>query len=1244
MKDSRLSAAFETDNWRSMRNREKIFVSYSHRDKQWLNDFQTFVKPLIRSGTLDIWSDEQIAPSDAWRTEISDSLNHACIAVMLVTPSFLASDFIANVELPLVVEAHKHGRIHVFWIPVSTSLYQETALGEIQSAHPVAEPLDDMTPASRNRAWAAICERIKSVIATPEVPSVPTGPKQDSVPRTRNKISPVKETTRHASVEVLSSTTESTERQILFCVLAVQMDFISPQQFADVCAAWGMNKQRGMPRILKDNNWLDENDSEQLEQFLDRKLKKHGDNLRQTLSAATDSTLREVIRRSRDSELRDSIDDLSAETQTEAGKKIAAKTVLSDHGDSLLEVGRRERYEWLDIQNSDGALGEVWMGRDVDLNRYVALKAIKGDRAAHPVAVKRFLAEAQITGQLEHPNIVPVYDLSKRTDDGQPFYAMRLLRGGTLRQAIEELHAAAENGQVDMVGRRRLLSHLIGVCQAVAYAHARGVMHRDMKPENILLGPFGEVQVIDWGFATAFPNAKERTPTGETGENPLFHQPENLTDFAPILQPVSQETYREGQPVGTPGYMSPEQASGDNSHADWRSDIYNLGATLFEILTGKPPHRANSVEALLQQIIDGPTPLATEIFPAVPAGLEAICAKAMEKDPTQRYASASELADAIQNWLDDEPLSAYRAAVDHLGQLARKHPDERSYREGLARYQINLALVLRGMKRLAEAETLLRTAIGEYKKLVTTNPQVLRYRADLAACRMHLRGTLKELGRHGDAEQVKRETLQDYKALQEIRPRDAQQRAEKASMLTLLGHEPEAVRRQIGDSSLPSSEDNEPPSSAPPPVPEGDDGPKLPPTGRAAEPTPDPLKTNSIDLERMIQQVSGSSSLAPISEEPSQLSQQEQSRSGIQSEDVISTGHTTELPEAVSRANFVTLPVEEWEESKTTAFGQPVTGPRYRIQMMLASGGLGQVYNAYDESLHREVAIKELHERYAGNQSRFLKEAEITARLEHPGIPPVYSLGQYPDGRLFYAMRLIRGETLGESIRSIEAHRDTQWSKHQGAQVRELVSRLVSVCETLAYAHSRGVIHRDVKPTNIMLGQYGQTLLVDWGLAKVGGASCDSQDDEESSESLAIHTENVEQTMHGRVLGTPVFMAPELFHGAEHANASSDVYALGATLYQVICGHSPFEGPAMEIFALKRGPHTFRYPRQVDPDIPRGLEAICLKAMAYRSQDRYQSATELADDLERWLVGETPAAYNESTLRKVVRRFRGRLA
>jgi tetratricopeptide (TPR) repeat protein len=316
---------------------------------------------------------------------------------------------------------------------------------------------------------------------------------------------------------------------------------------------------------------------------------------------------------------------------------------------------------------------------------------------------------------------------------------------------------------------------------------------------------------------------------------------------------------------------------------------------------------------------------------------------------------------------------------------------------------------------------------------------------------------------------------------------------------------------------------------------------------------------------------------------------------------------------------------------------------RFTILRPHQKGGLGSVSIALDEELNREIALKEILPSHADHdeaRTRFIREAEITGALEHPGVVPVYSLGQFADGRPYYAMRFIRGKNLHMAIEDYYGAQ-TPWTERQLA-FRQLLGTIIDVCQTLEYAHSRGVIHRDIKPGNIMLGDYGETLLVDWGLAKT---LKDGFDSDESTMPPVYPTERASSahTQVGRVVGTPQFMSPEQAAGRSASlTAASDIYSLGATLYQLITGESPFHGTEEEVLGnVQLG--RFKKPREINPRIPRALEAICLKSMAHLPHERYRSAREMASDLERFLGDERVLAYHEPFVVKAgrwVRRHR----
>jgi len=302
--------------------------------------------------------------------------------------------------------------------------------------------------------------------------------------------------------------------------------------------------------------------------------------------------------------------------------------------------------------HAKGGLGAVHVALDRELNREVALKQIQERHADDRASRARFVFEAEVTGALEHPGIVPVYSLGADVN-GRPYYAMRFIRGDTFSHAIVAYHApearVADSG-ARALQLRKLLRRFIDVCNAIDYAHSRGVLHRDIKPANIIVGQHGESLVVDWGLAKA---VGRFDPAAADGERVIL----------PSSGSGSAETI-EGSALGTPSFMSPEQASGYLDRLGPASDVYSLGATLYCLLTGRPPFVSENVMEVLKKAQDGDFPPPRRLERAIPLTLEAIVLKAMARGPKERYNTARALADDIERWMADEPTSARRERFD----------------------------------------------------------------------------------------------------------------------------------------------------------------------------------------------------------------------------------------------------------------------------------------------------------------------------------------------------------------------------------------------------------------------------------------------------------------------------------------------------------------------------------------------------------------------------------------------------
>src|SRR5262245_25929102 len=303
-----------------------------------------------------------------------------------------------------------------------------------------------------------------------------------------------------------------------------------------------------------------------------------------------------------------------------------------------------------------GGMGEVLKVLDRDLRREVAMKMLRPQRegAAAAEDVFRFMKEAQATGRLEHPNIIPVHDLGV-DGQGQIYFTLKYVQGVSLKEVIKgrNENGVLENGRRfrEAFNARHMMEIFISVGQGVAYAHSKSIIHRDLKPENVMLGKFGEVLVMDWGLAKVLSRGKA-APVPAGGEAALDLSLRPTLDSSMTL---------EGDIAGTPSYMSPEQAAGKNSELDERTDVYSLGAMLYEMLSGDPPYTGPSALEIIQQVSEGkpPAPVSGACdFRPVPRELRAICEKAMKRDPNQRYQSVEALRDDVQAYFESRPVSS----------------------------------------------------------------------------------------------------------------------------------------------------------------------------------------------------------------------------------------------------------------------------------------------------------------------------------------------------------------------------------------------------------------------------------------------------------------------------------------------------------------------------------------------------------------------------------------------------------
>jgi PAS domain S-box-containing protein len=390
-----------------------------------------------------------------------------------------------------------------------------------------------------------------------------------------------------------------------FAVLALARGLIDERQFISACESWVANPYGTLAELLVERAWMSDAERQSLEAFAERE--RAAEHL--TMTLARRNSLAGRI----------DIDAL-------------------DLGDAPLAMRERITLRHL---HSSGGIGEVWRAFDKVLGREVALKWLKRDQAEHLDNRARFHREAQITGQLDHPGVVPVYDYSLTEDGTRCYYTMRFLRGRTLAEVIAEFHRTRGDDGMVSGAFLQLLGYFISICNTMAFAHTRGIVHRDLKGDNVIVGKFGEVIVLDWGLAKRIGVDEE---VGERKDNPSWQTTES--DRGDIIATM------QGERLGTPAYMAPEQALGLIDEIDERTDVYGLAAILYDILTGRPPFYGDSVIAVMDAVArEQPTP-PSEVVPGIPPELERICLRGLAKDRAQRWQAVTELSAAVQGWVN----------------------------------------------------------------------------------------------------------------------------------------------------------------------------------------------------------------------------------------------------------------------------------------------------------------------------------------------------------------------------------------------------------------------------------------------------------------------------------------------------------------------------------------------------------------------------------------------------------------
>jgi PAS domain S-box-containing protein len=422
------------------------------------------------------------------------------------------------------------------------------------------------------------------------------------------------------------------DANLMFGALALQAGLINAQQLADACVLWSSRGGKPLADLLVEQGWIDETARASV----------------MTLLAAKTAAPRH----------RAAAETLSSrDPRGLALNETMSLTPLSNDRLRLLHL------------HSHGGIGQVWLAQDTVLGREVALKELLPELRGSQRHRERFLREARVAAQLSHPGTAPVYEY--REEGGRCYYTMRFYSGRTLTEAIQQAHADREKDDECEAFERLfpLIEQFLTVCDTIAYAHSKGIIHRDLKGENVVLGEFGEVTVIDWGLAKSI---------GEKEGSVTLHR-------------ESDEPHKtiEGERLGTPGFMSPEQARGEQSLIDERTDVYGLAAVLYEVLTARPPFSGETANEVMHRVETQPPVRPSALHPSTPEDLEAICLKGLSKKKEDRYASASELSDAIREWVAerlrrrqefDRQARFYAlshdifSAMDHAGYIQQVNP------------------------------------------------------------------------------------------------------------------------------------------------------------------------------------------------------------------------------------------------------------------------------------------------------------------------------------------------------------------------------------------------------------------------------------------------------------------------------------------------------------------------------------------------------------------------------------------
>jgi serine/threonine protein kinase len=814
----------------------------------------------------------------------------------------------------------------------------------------------------------------------------------------------------------------------------------------------------------------------------------------------------------------------------------------------------------------------VYKARQLGFNRVVALKTSRLQADDREIA--RFRIEAEAVAGLDHPHIVRVYDFGEF--GGAPYFSMEFIDGGSLAERLKRGPLSPETAAqlVELLAR------------AMHYAHRQGVVHRDLKPANVLLARGGD------------------------GPSPLEFVPK-VADFglAKRLDASDDLTVTDAV-MGTASYMAPEQAEGKNREVGPAADVYGLGAVLYEALTARPPFRSATRELTLLQVQCDEPSRPTQLRAGVPEDLEAVCLKCLEKEPAKRYATAEALAEDLRRFLAGEgtevrPLSEWEWQV----RWGRRAGYELLELVGWSA----LGLVYRAQQLSLDRPVLLKTISPQAR---TDPARMARFRQEAEAAAKLTHPNIVQVYDSGERdgqsflamEFVEGGTLADRTSELPLPPRRAAELVAALAGAVHCAHQKGIVHGDLRPFNVQLTADGIPKVR-------GFGLMRLLADGRPGGSARAPAGAFSNYLAP--EQAAGAGEVGPAADIyalGAVLYERLTGRPPFLADTVRETlerirreepAPPTRLrPDAPQRLDAVCLkclqkdPAQRYPDAAALAADlrrfldaeQPRTDefvllPGYELLEELGRGGTGVVYRARQLRLDRLVAVKV----FRTDLARALAASRAAARLSHPNLIQVYDCGER-NGLLYVAEELVDGDSLSRRLAA---------GLPPAAEAARWVEALA---RALHYAHRQGVVHRNLKPSVVLLTAGGEPKVGSFELARL------------------LPPQAPLSEADGVIVGTPQYMPPEQALGRPAAvGPAADVYGLGAVLYELLTGRPPFTG-AQPVELLKDvSAQEPTPPRQLRPDTPARLEAVCLRCLRKDPSDRYPSAEALADDLRGFL-------------------------